>query len=123
MRCKSYLNPEIKCNCLSNLSAKISMSYKSVLLDHLLSRKGSSLLSSGVRSQHNVSNVMQKQVNILLHCFSYNTDEFKIDLCLPLSTFHFPKHISFNCVHHSLFCLQGGRGNEKAKNLYKGKNA
>lgn len=34
-----------------------------------------------------MSNVMQKQVNILLHCFSYNTDGFKIDLCLllPLS--------------------------------------
>lgn len=63
------------------------MSYKSVLLDDLLSRKASSLLSSGVRKQLNVSNVMQKQVNILLHFFSYNTDEFKIDLCLllPLS--------------------------------------
>lgn len=63
------------------------MSYKSVLLGDLLSRKGSSLLSSGLRSQPNVSNVMQKQVNILLHCFSYNTDGFKIDLCLllPLS--------------------------------------
>lgn len=32
MRYKSYLNPEIN---LSNLSAKISMSYKSVLLDDL----------------------------------------------------------------------------------------